>query len=413
MTAPRASAVSPRSLLVVLPTPAGADAVARVTIAGLPLLRRIVLAAERAGFERVLVHRLACPDARLLESTGAGVLGLGAAAADGPARVVLLPANVLPQTRWLHSLREAPLPPDTLELDPSVVAAIESGRPGDILEAAAGAATAEDLIGTLSRHLTCTDRSADPAGRFPLATAADAGRAEAWLLRSLIKDAEGFMSRHVERPLSLALTRRLVATRMTPNAMTFVSLAVGLLGAPFFLSSELAGQLTGALLFLTHSILDGCDGELARLKFLESRYGALLDFWGDNLVHVAVFGCMAFGWTLASDTAWPILVGALAVIGTATAALTLSRQVPQPAHGGAAADVVARLTGALANRDFIYVVVALSLIGRAYWFLVPVAAGTPIFVMLVWWADRRAERFRHRQAPRPWAAGREQDSRKG
>jgi phosphatidylglycerophosphate synthase len=62
--------------------------------------------------------------------------------------------------------------------------------------------------------------------------------------------------------------------------MTLVSLAVGLVGAPFFLSETWGYQLTGALLFLAHSILDGCDGELARLKFLESRTGALLDFWG-------------------------------------------------------------------------------------------------------------------------------------
>ena len=45
------------------------------------------------------------------------------------------------------------------------------------------------------------------------------------------------MSRHVERRISLALTRRLVGTRITPNAMTLVSLTIGLLGAPFFLSA--------------------------------------------------------------------------------------------------------------------------------------------------------------------------------
>ena len=38
--------------------------------------------------------------------------------------------------------------------------------------------------------------------------------------------------------------------------------------------------------------------ELARLKFLESRTGAILDFWGDNVVHVAVFSCMAIGWSV-------------------------------------------------------------------------------------------------------------------
>ena len=103
------------------------------------------------------------------------------------------------------------------------------------------------------------------------------------------------MSRHVERRISLAITRRLVGTRITPNQMTLVSLTIGLLGAPFFLSAEPLQQIAGSLLFLTHSILDGCDGELARLKFQESPTGARLDFWGDNLVHVAVFGCMAGG----------------------------------------------------------------------------------------------------------------------
>ena len=50
-------------------------------------------------------------------------------------------------------------------------------------------------------------------------------------------------------------------------------MAIGLLGALAFLSPAPAFQLAGALLFLTHSILDGCDGELARLKFLESPLG--------------------------------------------------------------------------------------------------------------------------------------------
>src|SRR5439155_1324556 len=80
--------------------------------------------------------------------------------------------------------------------------------------------------------------------------------AEAWLLRSLIKQNEGFMSRHFERRISLAITRRLATTSATPNAMTLVSVAVGLVAAPFFLSSSALWQLTGALLVLAHSFLD-------------------------------------------------------------------------------------------------------------------------------------------------------------
>jgi phosphatidylglycerophosphate synthase len=169
--------------------------------------------------------------------------------------------------------------------------------------------------------------------------------------------------------------------------MTLMSLAAGLLGAPFFLSAEWGHQLTGALLLLTHSILDGCDGELARLKFLESRSGALLDFWGDNLVHVAVFACMAGGWALAIDAAWPLLLGAAAVAGTVASAMSMmSRQAIRTREFGD--DLAGRVTRALANRDFIYLVVLLALLGKAHWFLVLVAAGSPIFVVLAWLGNR-------------------------
>src|SRR2546426_9504802 len=67
---------------------------------------------------------------------------------------------------------------------------------------------------------------------------------------------------------------------------------------------------------LAHSILDGCDGELARLKFQHSRWGAVLDFWCDNVVHVAVFLCIAVGWSRDSGAAWPLGLGAVASVAT-------------------------------------------------------------------------------------------------
>ena len=384
MTTLSSTAVSVRSLLVILPAPPGAPPPETV-IAGLPLVRRIVLAAERAGFERILVHPRACPEPRLLAGTAAALLD-----ADTPvaarARLVLVPANVLPQARWLRALREMPLDPETLAVDSSLTAVVESAGIDEVLRSAGQAAGAEDLITGLSRRLAPATEAGDPAGRFALGGAAGPWAAEDWLLRSLIKDTEGFMSRHLERRISLAITRRLVGTRITPNAMTLVSLSIGLLGAPFFLSAEPLQQIVGSLLFLTHSILDGCDGELARLKFQESPTGARLDFWGDNLVHVAVFGCMAVGWTLAAASLWPLLLGALAITGTAASAYLVAHRD----GAAAAAGPPGRLADAVANRDFIYLVLLLACFGRAHWFLIPVALGTPIFMMLVrWGAGRR------------------------
>ena len=386
MTTLSSTAVSVRSLLVILPAPPDAGSPPPGTvIAGLPLVRRIVLAAERAGFERILVHPRACSEPHLLAGTAATRLDADAPV-ESRARLVLLPANVLPQARWLRALREMPLDPDTLAVDPSLTAVVESAGIDELLRSAGQAAGAEDLIAALSRRLARAAETGDPGGRFALGAAAGARAAEDWLLRSLIKDTEGFMSRHVERRISLAITRQLVDTRITPNEMTLVSLTIGLLGAPFFLSAEPLQQLVGSLLFLTHSILDGCDGELARLKFQESPTGARLDFWGDNLVHVAVFGCMAVGWTLAAGSLWPLCLGALAITGTAASAYLVAHRDGTAATAGPPG----RLADAVANRDFIYLVLLLACFGRAHWFLIPVALGTPIFMMLVrWGAGRR------------------------
>jgi len=252
-----------------------------------------------------------------------------------------------------------------------------------VLEVAARSRGAEDLARTLGRDVAVVRRPLEPSGRFALEGPADVAAAETWLLRGLIKPSEGFMSRHVERRISLAVTQRLAPTRITPNVMTVVSVGIGLCGATFFLSGAALYQTIGALLFLTHSVLDGCDGELARLKFLESRAGAVLDFWGDNFVHVAVFGCMAVGWSMAAGSAWPLLLGAVTIASALVTAMLTAKRFIGDGGGDAAASWAGRLTEALSHRDFIYVVVALAVFGRAHWFLAVTAIGTPSFLLLL------------------------------
>ena len=315
----------------------------RLKVLGLPLARRIALAARRAGFERIVFEDE--PDASLahaLAGTGAELVPAGSPPPDSVAsRAVVLPPGRLPQTGWLRArLRGVePHPPET--------------------------------------------------GTFQLRTAADVPAAERWLLASLIKDEEGFMSRHFERRVSLSISRRLAGTRVSPNAMTLVSVGVGLAGAGFFLSARPAVQFAGAILFLLHSILDGCDGELARLDFKESRLGGVLDFWGDNVVHSAVFGSIAVGRYLATREIWPLGEGLAAIAGTlASAAFVYTRTMFVPKEGPQFTSVSAapptrlsRAADALARRDFIYLVILLSAFGRAYWFLALAAVGAPLFFL--------------------------------
>ncbi len=237
-------------------------------------------------------------------------------------------------------------------------------------------------------------RTAAPAARAPLRvdSKADLAAAARHLTRALGKSTDGFMERNVERPLSRVLSRRLAPTPITPNQMTLMSAAVGLAAAPFFLFDAPLWQTIGALIFLAHSILDGCDGELARLRFQESRWGGILDFWGDNVVHTAIFVCMALGWSRAVGAEWPLALGGAAVLGALGSAGFVYWRVMRPKRGegplyvSVAKERKSRLVSmldSLSRRDFIYLVLALSLFGKAAWFLALAAIGAPIFFVML------------------------------
>ncbi|MBI4593794.1 MAG: hypothetical protein HY728_06215, partial [Candidatus Rokubacteria bacterium] len=115
--------------MIVLPSaPEGGDSIPPSTLlAGVALLRRIVLAAGRAGFGRVLVG---CPwseDTRLLAGTPAlPLIPNGWIPPPIPQRLVVLSMNVVPQPGWLQRLRELPAEPERLYVDGTAAAVIET-----------------------------------------------------------------------------------------------------------------------------------------------------------------------------------------------------------------------------------------------------------------------------------------------
>jgi hypothetical protein len=145
---------------------------------------------------------------------------------------------------------------------------------------------------------------------------------------------------------------------------------------------------------------------LARLKFQESRWGGVLDFWADNVVHAAIFACMAFGWSRAIGADWPLALGAAAVLGALGSATFVYCRVMRPKRGegplyvSVAKDTKNRLVSlmdSLSRRDFIYLVLTLSLFGKAAWFLALAAIGAPIFfiMLLVVAAQERGAQLVH------------------
>ncbi len=112
---------------------------------------------------------------------------------------------------------------------------------------------------------------------------------------------DGFISRHLNRKISLRLSEILV-NRITPNQATVISFIVGILSAlTTFLSVPLAG-----ILYQISSILDGIDGEIARASMRTSKFGGWFDSVLDRYVDFLFLLCLAIvsdlsliGWIVA------------------------------------------------------------------------------------------------------------------
>lgn len=230
-----------------------------------------------------------------------------------------------------------------------------------------------------------------------------------WLMVAGPKSQDGFMARHFDRHLSLAASRALLDTSVTPNQMTIFSTCIGLAGACFFLGDSRLAYVTGAMLVWLHSVLDGCDGELARVRFQESTFGSDLDFWGDNLVHLALFTALGVGFWLTGNGPHTLVLSAIADLGVLASAWTAwqhrrahrgdARVVAQP-EGDGIESKLSRLENSLAQRDFIYLLVLLAFVDHVYEFLWAAAIGGCLFFAIMMYLRRINHNEQDRQ-PHP------------
>jgi CDP-L-myo-inositol myo-inositolphosphotransferase len=142
-------------------------------------------------------------------------------------------------------------------------------------------------------------------------------KAENALLEKLRdKPNDGPVSRYLNRPISIWFSRRLVNYPVTPNQISFFSFLCSMIAAGLFAVGGYLSLLLGGILAQFASIIDGSDGEVARLKFQSSRYGgwfdAVLDRYADAFL---LFGLM---WHVYADRAdsLVLLIGFMAIIGS-------------------------------------------------------------------------------------------------
>jgi hypothetical protein len=103
------------------------------------------------------------------------------------------------------------------------------------------------------------------------------------LLERAGKPQDGFVAKFLNRPISRAVTRFLLKYDIHPTAWSMSIFVLPIVAFAFLARGDYGGILIGAAIFQLYSILDGCDGEIARAKYLESERGARIDDFLDML----------------------------------------------------------------------------------------------------------------------------------
>ena len=198
----------------------------------------------------------------------------------------------------------------------------------------------DTALSSTVRHLVAEGKAKalDVEGRYwiDVDEPADLKRASALLYASLPKPHDGFIARTINRKLSTRVFTPLLlmaSKRITANQVSVISFAVSLIASSMFF---IHSAVIGGLLIQLASILDGSDGEIARLKRTQSSFGnffdAVLDRYSDSFILFAMF---YYSWTAGGTSALlgaaltPVVIGTamLALIGNTMVSYTSAKSV--------------------------------------------------------------------------------------
>jgi len=136
------------------------------------------------------------------------------------------------------------------------------------------------------------------------------------LRKNLIKPIDGPISKYINRPISTRISLYLYkkGVKISPNFITILTFLLGLISA-FILAQGM--YIIGGLMVFLVSMLDGVDGELARLRNETTAFGGFLDSVLDRYVDLMIISSLvySFGWIEWITGLFEILILILASAG--------------------------------------------------------------------------------------------------
>lgn len=103
-------------------------------------------------------------------------------------------------------------------------------------------------------------------------------------------ETENYLDRVFYRPLGYKIAKALQHTGVTPNAVTILSIFVGIVaGIVWWFPYDLTLAFVGVLSLILANILDCVDGQLARLTGIKSEVGRILDGFAGDLWFLLIY----------------------------------------------------------------------------------------------------------------------------
>ena len=190
-------------------------------------------------------------------------------------------------------------------------------------------------------------------------------KAEKKLLDSLRgKSNDGPVSYWLNRPISTRLSKFLVSFNITPNQISFFSFVLSIIAAGLFALGNYWFLALGGIIAQFASIIDGCDGEVARLKYLFSDYGG----WFDAVMDRYADAFLLFGltWYVYSQdlSSCALVIGFFAIIGSFMLSYTadkydklMKNRIKKGVRMGRDVRVFLIFLGAILNQAYLAVIV--------------------------------------------------------
>ncbi len=226
--------------------------------------------------------------------------------------------------------------------------------------------------------------------------------AEKFLAESIRLSTAGPIARYINKRISLPISIILSRLWISPNGITAFNIVIGLFSGVFAADGHRYDViLLGAVLFQIASVVDGCDGEVAKLTFRCSKFGQYIDSVSDNLSLGSFFTGLIAGYWRHTHSHVAFITGALLLATTAITFFWMIRYLKQNTNSASLVTFDKEYLQKLKNQPrwllgfikygkytlkkdvFSFMFLVFAVFGVLYWWLFIAAFGTTLAAVIL------------------------------